>query len=381
MPAHDLPDRIFDRAEAMGLGELLPRLSGLTDDRLRSIRSRADFTAWEFEAICRALAVDPAAMYRGEDSRPNRTPARFRAAMALDHPNGGDLRLLSLAVEQGRILAHVGALLGRRSTLAVHRSIRPPLGVRDTWREGYDLGEAARAMLWPGSGPIYDLGGLLRTLGVHVAEVRLSTRDIDAASVWEPNAMPVIVLNKASRRHGHPGALRATLAHELCHLLHDAGERELTTQVSWGSKGSGNYAELVEVRARAFAPAFLAPREQVRSWYGSQPETSRQDPRLVVRALAEHWGLSFEGAAWHAKNCSLLAPELADKLASQTKGPRLNLEAFSATPAGGSPSPSHPELTDTVAEPWDGLATELVLAALEEGHVTVGRARELLTWG
>jgi Zn-dependent peptidase ImmA (M78 family) len=361
----------------MGLTDA--RALGLEPERVRDIRAGGSFTAAEYEGLCRALAVDPAAMYRGEETQAGRVPARFRAAL-VDRPDPKDIRSLALAVEQGRTLAYLMERLGRPIPLADHRRVRAPKGDRETWREGYDLGETARAAIHPETGPVRDLERLLQDLGVHVARVTLSTSDVDAASVWEPGAVPVVLLNKRSGRYAHPGAVRATLAHELCHLLYDAGERDLTTRVSWGAQGCGNYSEAVEVRARAFAPAFLAPRDQTTAWSEAQPRKNRRDPRGTIQAMGEHWGLSFEGAAWHAKNCGLLSPEVAEELAS-APAPRLDLSAFETTLAGTPLNMFYPALPDQAAEPWDGTAAKIILAALDEEHLTLGRARELLTWG
>ncbi|MCK5798425.1 MAG: ImmA/IrrE family metallo-endopeptidase [Deltaproteobacteria bacterium] len=157
------------------------------------------------------------------------------------------------------MLSHLLTLLGRDVALAGHRSI---IGVQANlfmWQHGYELGERARRVLQKGEAPVQNLPALLSSLGVHVAFVPLSSKDIHGASIWEPGAVPILLINSKAFVKAHPGALRATLAHELCHLLHDAGERSLTTIVSWGQEGSGNYNEALEARARAFAPAFLAP--------------------------------------------------------------------------------------------------------------------------
>ncbi|MEZ4267181.1 MAG: ImmA/IrrE family metallo-endopeptidase [Myxococcota bacterium] len=364
----------------MSLLPSLPELAGLSEARVREIQDGSPFSAAEFESLCRALAVDSVAMHRGEENRPNRAPARFRGAISDGRVNGRDMRLLSLAVEQSRILGHLLKRLGRGVPLARYREVRPPSQNRDVWREGYEFGESARAALLPLPGPIFDLEAAARGLGIHVAQVTFSTPDIDAASVWDPTAVPVILLNKKSSRHRHTGALRATIAHELCHLLHDAGEQDLTTQVSWGRGRRGNFNEAVEVRARAFAPAFLAPRDQTRAWLQGQPSRIQNSPDGVLVALAEHWGLSLEGAAWHARNCELLELAEAEAQATTSSRRRISLHNFESSRGTTPPAMIFDDLPDHAAELWEGWATDLVLAAVEEGQISVGRARELLTW-
>lgn len=380
MSAVELASRLFSRARALELTEVLPELSGLPSARLDAIQAGQSFSASEFEALCRALAVDASAMYRGDDTQPNRMPVRFRAALDRDRPDGRDLRLLALAVEQGRILAHLQGLLDAASPLLAYRRVHPPEATFEAGREGYELGARARQALLPEPTPLRDLEGWLHQQGVHVAHVSFSTPDIDAASLWEPGAAPIVLLNRRSRRYAHPGALRATLAHELCHLLHDGGAQHLLTQLSWGDR-QGNFAEAVEVRARGFAPAFLAPPTWVRAWADALPGSVRDTPRRLTRALAERWGFSFEGAVWHAKNCGLYTPKVADGLLARPGKSDLDLRPFEHPHQAAVPRRLDPALPERVAEPWEGYAAELVLRALEADHLSVGRARELLTWG
>lgn len=381
MPATNLIQRVFERAREMRLDEALPRLSGLDARRVAAIRASDPVSAVEYERLCLAVAVDPVVIYRGEETKPGRIPARFRAAVSLDRPAGEDLRLLALAAEQGRILGHLLMLLGRKVGIAAHRAIRGLSPGLETWREGYDLGEQARTAVFPEPGPIHDLPALLRELGVHVAHVAFSSADVDAGSVWDPSAVPVILVNKTSSRYQHKGALRATMAHELCHLLHDAGEQNLTTVVSWGIRGQGNYADGIEVRARAFAPAFLAPRDQTVAWSETLSRKNRNNDREFVGRLADHWGLSFEGAARHAKSCQLLSAERAESLSNQPSPRRREYGDFVTAPPCIPPAMVNESLPEFPTELWDGWAVDVVLDALEEEHITVGRARELLTWG
>lgn len=374
--------RVFGRANQIGLSDgEMTRLSGLAGDRLTAIQAGSVPSAYEYERLCRAVAVDPSALYRSEDSAPGRTPVRYRAAFSIDRPTAADVRRLALAAEEGRILGQLLRLLGRDVPLESHRRVQAVSRRRETWQEGYDLAEQARRLLRVPDGPVLDLERLLRELGVHVARVRFSSRDLDAASVWERGAVAVIVLNNASPRVEHPGARRSTLAHELCHLLHDAGARDcLTTSVSWGAESVGNYSELAEVRARAFAPAFLAPRTQVVAWRDALPRRVRNKDSEVVKALAEEWGFSFEGAAWHAKNCQIISAQKAEELASQRRKPTISYERFETSQAGAPPAMVDASLPNQPAELWDGWATEIVLSAMDEGCISVGRARELLSW-
>lgn len=364
----------------MALAQNLPGLAGISEGRLNTIRCGNPLTSTEFEMICRALAVDSGAMYGGRAASPSRSPARFRSATAIDPPNPMDVRLLALAAEQGRILGHLMTLMRKDIRLQQHKRT---VGIQggELWREGYELGEAAREELIPDNGPLHDFPRLLNDAGVHVARVTFSSENIDAASVWEPAAVPIVLVNSNTRAIQHPGAFRASLAHEVCHLLHDAGERDLATNVSWGVEGTGNYHAALEMRARAFAPAFLAPRNSVLEWHRNLTARFKKKPTTMVNALAETWGLSFEGAAWHAKNCGLIEPAEADRLAGMPKKPQISLADFETQIDFYPLAMVHPELPDAPAPLWQGWASFLVLEAVEEGHISIGRAHELLTWG
>jgi len=373
--------RFASRREAMGASRALAaRWSGLSADRVAEIEVGTNpVSAREFEALCRGLAVNPAALYRGEEGDPRWTAARFRSDCILPHPEPGDVRALAVAAEVGRTLAALLAGLGRPVALAEYRQQVAIEGAgRAGWRRGYALGERARGALAPESGPISDMEALLVSLGVHVLRVAFSTPDIDGASLWEPGAAPVILLNVRSRRVAARLPRRAVLAHELCHLLHDA-ERgaDLTTRVSW-TEGTGTWSDAVEVRARAFAPAFLAPPRQVRTWAAMLAEGTRAEPGRLLRSLARHWGLSFEGAAWHAKNVGLVEESAARVLLAEGASlPTRDARKFEHS-AGDALADADGAATRSAV--FQGYAASLVRDALDVGSISAGRAEELLAW-
>lgn len=61
---------------------------------------------------------------------------------------------------------------------------------------------------------------ILAGWGIPIAEVSLSSRDLDAISIWGPKHGPAVVVNR-NARHGRMKALRATLAHEVGHMVLD----------------------------------------------------------------------------------------------------------------------------------------------------------------
>jgi Zn-dependent peptidase ImmA (M78 family) len=292
-----------------------------------------------------------------------------------------DLRLLALASELGRMGGHLLDLAGHTPLVSSLRQPRPVSAREEPWKQGYSLGEAARRVCKPATGPIRNLESILRSLGVHVADVPFSDRQLDAASLWEPGAVPIILINSSSAGAARTLPRRAALAHELCHLLHDSGENDMTTQLSWDEERSHGGA--VEQRARAFGPAFLARPDDVRTWFRRGRGRNLSDPRSKVVKLAERWGLSYFGAIWHAKNCGIIQSRTAHDLkeASATEpqpwAKHFEIERQSAL---ARLKFSHDEMIE-ISDLGRGLIAELAADAATAGSISQGRAREILAWG
>jgi Zn-dependent peptidase ImmA (M78 family) len=208
----------------------------------------------------------------------------------------------------------------------------------------------------PDPAPLPSVQQLLEDFGVHVAVVAFEDEMIDAASLYESGAAPVVLLNSASRRVKQPLPRRAALAHELCHLLHDGGHRELTMVSRFDE-----HLDRCEQRANGFAPSFLASK----SWASKVRAT---DPEAIAIELGEKWGLSFEGAVWHAKNLKLIDPEIAEKLKKQKR--IIRQEGFEAE----LPRASFDAKPDAVA---CGLLSDTAIAAFEAGVISRGRLEEI----
>lgn len=373
-----IQQRIRDRREAFGASIAeMSELAEMTTTRWSEIEAGGGFSVSELGRISQALAVDAGGLLRGEETDPRRTVARFRKADPLEEVSFRELRSLSLAAELGRIGGALFRMLGRPIPLLKFRKQEPP-GQREPWQQGYRLGELARKTLPIARGPIVNLQQELETLGVHVATLAFADPSVDAASLYEPGAMPILLLNRQSRRGGHQDQVlprRAAMAHELCHLLHDAGEDDVETRMSRQDEGQGE--DWVEQRARGFAPAFLAPRDEVRQFFNLRQIAAPRDKVLV---LAKHWGFSWKGACWHAQNCRQIAPKTCDLLVDE--GPP------SGTPTWHSKfemkrALDKPALVrfDQIHPLCQGLVSRLVADAVDEGAISEGRAREILRWG
>lgn len=138
-----------------------------------------------------------------------------------------------------------------------------------------------------------DPEALLRSWGVAIKNKQLAEAShLDAVCCWGPKHGPLIIVNKAGKHAHDKGGYRATLAHEICHLLIDRQEA-----LPLGEALGGRVAEPVEIRARAFAAEFLLPRHIVSTEWQSTVQ-----PDSLVQRLMRRFGVSREVVAWQAKN-------------------------------------------------------------------------------
>ncbi len=349
--------------------EELAEFSDIPAERVGAIEAGHAPSTWEISALAGALAIDPGALWRGEVGKsPMRSTARFRSAGGITFILPRDARLLAKAAEIGRIVGYLYKQLGDHNSPVVNaRNVLPIEVYPEPWDQGYTLGAKARSSLLPERKPIVSLERELERLGVVVLRLALD-KSIQAVSLYEPGSAPVIVLNTGAIRVQAALSRRALLAHELCHLLHDGGEHDFLTLVSrYGAR------EPVEQRANGFAPNFLVPGGLL--LHNANPDTLHD----FIFSLAREWGLSFEGAAWHAKNAGRITVQECDDLLAQAK------EAPTIVPEHGFEPPiAHREPASIGLECQPsalatGLVTEVTLRALEADIVTAGRAVEILT--
>ena len=94
--------------------------------------------------------------------------------------------------------------------------------------------------------------------GIPVIYISLSTPNLDAIGIWGPRHGPAIILNRTGNHTRSPAGRRATLAHEICHLVVDRGSALPLVDLL-----GGRVDQKVERRARACAAELLVPHEVV----------------------------------------------------------------------------------------------------------------------
>ena len=371
------PQRLIDAREQLGASrEQAAAWSQLPVEVVERAEAGAAISSTELEMLCRGLVVSPQAILSGGNPDPKRTPAFFRTAVGPEiHLSAGDLRTLQVVAQVSRMVGYLATELGMPSKIRELRRLEPVQVKREEpWQQGYRLGEAARTKLEKPDQPLLSLRQVFFGLGIHLVELDLSPT-LEGASIWQPGGLPVVLLNRRSRRVAYSLSRRAILGHELCHLLHDGGEAEVLTRVS-SAEDQGNYTDRLEQRARGFSPAFIAPPKAVLAFWVAQG-LDRLPPEERVSRLATTWGLSFEGAIWHARNCELLSQDLADTLAREARAgelPKPSLEGWEEPLANPDPP------GENVSALLSGLAAGIVLQAAKADLISEGRCRELLAW-
>ena len=171
------------------------------------------------------------------------------------------------------------------------------------WRIGYGLAEQARQHLGLGDGPVSSMRSLVEeVLGVPVIQARLPNEIAGATvAVTGEDGFEYrgIVLNTVGQNQ-NVWIRRATLAHEIGHLLYDPDNRleriRVDTYEMNGANPQGGSTDYVEQRANAFAIAFLAPLDAVRRT-ARTPITGES-----ISEVMRHFGLSLTSARFHVYN-------------------------------------------------------------------------------
>jgi Zn-dependent peptidase ImmA (M78 family) len=118
--------------------------------------------------------------------------------------------------------------------------------------------------------------------------------------VLGPKHGPAVWLNKNEKHLSNEGARRATLAHEMCHLLVDRGGALPLAEVV-----NGNIPKTVEQRANAFAAEFLLPREIAR-----QALAKFTSGLELISDLSNRYGVSRELAARQVENSGAVLSQM-----------------------------------------------------------------------
>ena len=343
----------------VSLGDLARRIEGEVAILERLEAGQPGITTTQLDDVAEALALDPRALRRGEE-RLRPVPTVFLRHEGMQDFRDADLDLLDDTIEQARTLNELGRLLQESPAgwpgAGFERSEAPHDTSDAAARHGYQLAAELRRSLGFVTEPLDDVRGLVEErLGIAIVLRELSTR---AACAVKAGDAAAIVLSGGSFKSA--SRVRGTIAHEVCHVLHDP-DREGVHIVLDRDNDRSTHAN--EQRARAFAAELLLPRAGLNRLLGVPRSVREQDTakELVITAM-DHYGASWQMTANHLCNREFVDMSL-----------RVWLEALEAHSLPGSwkislPSVNGPSL----------LVTDRVARAHEKALITDGEARSAL---
>ena len=242
------------------------------------------------------------------------------------------LSTLRQSLALGRELTNLERILGIERelvSLPAYPLALPPTRW-DALQQGERIAGEERRRLGLGDAPLPNVAELLESQGARTAEVSLP-QDISGLTLLNDDVGVFVVVNNQLPGHS-PARRRFSFAHEYCHALLDRDQKGTISR-------TGERDSLAEVRANAFAAAFLMPRtgveefmrrlgkgqesrlqadlydEAAASRIRSRPKPHSQTIHMHdVVLLAHHFGVSRLAALYRLKTLSLLNESEFDRL-------------------------------------------------------------------
>jgi Zn-dependent peptidase ImmA (M78 family)/transcriptional regulator with XRE-family HTH domain len=217
----------------------------------------------------------------------------------------------------------------------------------DARGQGQRLAQLERERLGLGSGPIPDLTLVALRHGLIVAEHSMP-EGVSGIFLHVKNGRSFILLHE-SESHGRK---RFSLAHEYCHALVDSHELVIVSRV--------NASAARELRANAFASAFLLPKEGILQFASEQSLTPDEINFTHAAKLAVRFGLSYEAGVVALDQAGLISV-----------GKKAELQAATKNAWGYIRGQLHfrdPQFNRTTLREW---AFQRMMRALELGLVSV----------
>jgi Zn-dependent peptidase ImmA (M78 family) len=290
--------------------EIAARLAAVSDDERASSAiaawsSRMDLRAAEVAAISAGLSEERLMELAGGDlettfeiatdvSAANFAPNELLAAARMASPATDPSIVQTIIAAMRGIRKLSTAVVDQlsehaRAELQEHAQDQKPAVL------GYSLARWLRRELRLDADGRFDPKDLLYRWGVHVGELDVDDDAIEAVACWGAAHGPAILINRRGRHSQKASGRRATLAHEICHLLVDR-EAALPLAEVFG----GAVSRPVEQRANAFAAEMLIARETAGTAFHQA-----DDPEDTLDHLCTKFGVSREIVAWQAYNSGI----------------------------------------------------------------------------
>lgn len=179
-----------------------------------------------------------------------------------------------------------------------------PNYTRLAYQQGAALAQWTRNKLGLAPDVKADPETVLQRLGVEITKHQFGTDVIDAVGCWGRNHGPAVLVNIEGEHAQADAGRRATLAHELAHVLFDRNGSLPAAEVF-----GGTVPRYPEQRANAFAAEFLLPQR-----FAIECLKSSDDQVATLRWLSDHFEVSHELAGRHISNGSFRLDDEAHEL-------------------------------------------------------------------
>jgi Zn-dependent peptidase ImmA (M78 family) len=227
----------------------------------------------------------------------------FSPAVAMFGGINPNLTRADISALCGAIVETAGGSDSRRLRELVHSN-----GPGVPYAEGYSLAEMLLADLdLPGRSGWIDIRDVVRRFEIEVHEITLHSDSISGVAIAGEDFKPSILVNTTSVFNQGENGKRFTIAHELCHVLHDRNRARRVTHIS------GQWVEpSVERRANAFAAYVLMPLDLVVRLF----DDKNNDPDSVIR-LAQTLHVNETALIEHLYNLDLIDDVRRERLRNQ----------------------------------------------------------------
>ena len=308
-----IEDALRTRRENLGVtARAVARAAGLSQDEIAHAESNAaDSSIQSLERIACALGLDESKLAFHATAHADTEMAIRLKTLLSPSASSDEVKLTEATV---MLLAEASSII--RIQHRLQEELRLPNGTSrfapstdygsnnsPAWRVGYRLAAQARDWLSLGQQPIPSMRRLTEeTLGIPVVQAELQPSIAGATvSVMDSSGAERrgIVLNVLGQ-NSNVWVRRATLAHEVGHLLFDPkNELQKVRADSYDAHNTDpedDSANFVEQRANAFAIALLAPNDAVGIM--AAPPVAGD----AVARVMSHFGISVTAALYHVAN-------------------------------------------------------------------------------
>ena len=300
------------RREELGLSlESLAGAARVSQDEVRQSEIQArNIPVQTLEKVCFALGLDERLLAFDKTAGADHALAfRLKTLQQADAPDSrisaGTVLSFAEAASVIRVQSMMLDWLGKSGSVwGFQHSDDYGSPQNPAWRIGYQLATQTRERLELEQDPIPSMRDFVESrLNIPVVQAQLHP-SIAGATIetrgHNGGEVRGFVLNTIGE-NSNVLVRRATLAHELGHLLHDPGQdlnqlRVDSYMETQADPEGGVHADFVEQRANAFAIAFLAPLDSVRKMI---PIPISAD---AIREVMQVFGISHTAARYHVSN-------------------------------------------------------------------------------